>query len=77
MNYTLGGGLENLEAMGALGLSLAGNTAANSIEGSYGNDTLNCAGGADYMAGGGGMISTSSTTLETQSRRMQMKASTR
>ena len=54
VNYTLGSGLENLIGMGAVGLSLAGNSAANSIEGTYGNDTI-FAGAGDTVSGGGGL----------------------
>ena len=53
VNYTLGGGLEDLIGMGAVGLSLAGNSGANYIEGTYGNDTI-FAGAGDNVSGGGG-----------------------
>ena len=54
VSYTLGGGLENLVAIGAIGLSLTGNTVANSITGGIGRDTINGGSGADAMAGGAG-----------------------
>ena len=53
VNYTLGAGVENLIAMADFGLSLAGNSGANSINGGNGNDTI-FLGANDTVDGVGG-----------------------
>ena len=51
-NYTLGANVENLTLTGTSGLSGKGNTAANKMIGSSGNDTINGALGNDTLTGG-------------------------
>jgi len=57
VSYTLGANIENLQANdigGTAPLILTGNSLANNIYGTFGNNVLNGAGGADFMAGYGG-----------------------
>jgi len=57
VSYTLGANVENLQANdigGTAALSLTGNSLANNIYGTQGDNVLNGAGGADFMAGYGG-----------------------
>lgn len=50
-SYTLGAHVENLVLVGS-GLTGTGNTLANAITGTTGNDTIDGAGGADTLTGG-------------------------
>gem|GEM_PF-558988 len=57
VNYTLGANIETLTAndiYGSAALRLTGNALANNIYGTFGDNVLNGAGGADFMAGYGG-----------------------
>lgn len=51
INYVLPSNVENLTGKGSTGLALTGNTLANTLDGTVGNDTLKGLAGGDLLAG--------------------------